>query len=71
MPQSLLRNYSMSPELRQHVVTRLTQLQQIDPSISLEPLGDIHLGANNRPKLRKPEQPCEKCFEYHAGECLS
>jgi hypothetical protein len=34
-----LVNYPMSPELRQHVTTRLTQLQQVDPSISSEPLG--------------------------------
>ena len=44
-----LLNYPMTPELRQHVTTRLTQLQQIDPSVSRKPLGDIRLGANKRP----------------------
>lgn len=29
-----LLNYPLTPELRQHVTTRLTQLQQIDPSFS-------------------------------------
>jgi hypothetical protein len=56
-----LLNYPMTPELRQHVTTRLTQLQQIDPSISLRPLGDIRLGANKRPSSTTPEPPCKKC----------
>ena len=56
-----LLDYPMTPELRQHVTTRLTQLQQIDPSISLKPLGDIRLGANKRPSSTTPEPPCKKC----------
>jgi hypothetical protein len=56
-----LLNYPLTPELRQHVTTRLTQLQQIDPSISLKPLGDIRLGANKRPSATTPEPPCKKC----------
>jgi hypothetical protein len=64
-----LLNYPMSPGLRQHVATRLAQLQHIDPSISSEPLGNINLGANARPRPPKPEKPCAKCFQYHVGEC--
>ena len=56
-----LLNYPMTPELRQHVTTRVTQLRQIDPSISLKPLGDIRLGANKRPSSTTPEPPCKKC----------
>jgi hypothetical protein len=56
-----LLNYPLTPELRQHVTTRLTQLQQIDPSISLKPLGDIRLGANKRRSATTPEPPCKKC----------
>jgi hypothetical protein len=50
----------MTAELRQHVTTRLTQLQRIDPSISLKPLGDIGLGANERPSSTR-QKPCQKC----------
>jgi hypothetical protein len=64
-----LLDYPRSPELRQHVATRLAQLQQIDPSISSEPLGDIRLGANEQSRPQKPEKPCAKCFQYHVGEC--
>jgi hypothetical protein len=62
-----LLNYPMTPELRQQVTTRLTQLQQIDPSISLKPLGDIRLGANKRPRSTTPEPPCKKC---HLTPCF-
>jgi hypothetical protein len=48
-----LLNYPMTPELRQHVTTRLTQLQQIDPSISLKPLGDIRLGPTSGQARRR------------------
>jgi hypothetical protein len=48
-----LLNYPMTPELRQHVTTRLTQLQQIDPSISLKPLGDIRLGPTSGQAQRR------------------
>jgi hypothetical protein len=37
------------------------ELQQLDPSISLKPLGDIRLGANKRPSATTPEPPCKKC----------
>ena len=56
-----LLDYPMTTELRQHVTTRLTLLQQIDPSISLKPLRDIRLGANKRPSATTPEPPCKKC----------
>jgi len=51
----------LSTGTTQHVTTGLTQLQQIDPSISLKPLGDIRLGANKRPSSTTPEPPCKKC----------
>jgi hypothetical protein len=65
-----LLNYQRSDNLHQHVITRLKQLQQLDPTISLEPLGDISLGANAKPAAAKSETQCEKCFEVHRGECL-
>jgi hypothetical protein len=48
-----LLDYPMTPELRQHVTTRLTQLQQIDPSISLKPLRDIRLGPTSGQARRR------------------
>ena len=65
-----LLNYPRSPELRQHVTTRLTQLRALGPNVRLTPLGDVRLGANDQPRLQKPEQRCEECFTYHVGECL-
>jgi hypothetical protein len=64
-----LLNYSLSPGLRQHVVTRIAQLQKINPRISAEPLNDVRLGANNRTGQRQVETTCEECFMVHAGEC--
>ena len=43
--RELLR-YDISVELKQHAMTRLTQLQTIDPAIKLEPLGHVRLGSN-------------------------
>jgi hypothetical protein len=65
-----LLNYSMSPDLSQHIKTRLAQLQGIDPTITNEPLGDVHLGRNDKSSAREPEKPCDKCFTVHKGECL-
>ncbi|ORA16378.1 hypothetical protein [Mycobacterium asiaticum] len=65
-----LLNYPRSPELRRHTNTRLAQLQQLDPSIKLTPLGDIRLGANDAPRPQKPEPRCNRCFMIHNGECL-
>ena len=65
-----LLNYRRSPELRQHVNTRLAQLQQLDPNIKLTPLGDVHLGANEKSAPEKPEILCNQCFTFHNGECL-
>lgn len=65
-----LLNYPRSPELRQHVMTRLTQLQALDPTVKLTPLGDVRLGANDAKRPEKPETACPDCFQIHAGECF-
>ncbi|WP_231976843.1 hypothetical protein [Mycobacterium sp. E740] len=65
-----LLNYRRSPELRQHVMTRLSQLQQLDPSVKSTPLGDVRLGRNNSPRPEKPESRCKKCNMVHNGECF-
>ena len=65
-----LLNYPHSPELRQHVTTRLTQLRALGPNVRLTPLGDVRLGANDAPRSEKPEIRCDKCFMIHNGECL-
>lgn len=65
-----LLNYPRSPELSQHVTTRLTQLRAIGPNVRLTPLGDVRLGANDQPSPEKLEPRCEKCFMVHNGECL-
>jgi hypothetical protein len=64
-----LLNYSMSPELRQHVDTRFAQLQQIEPSIKKEPLKYNKLGANERKRPETPQEPCKDCGLVHRGEC--
>ena len=64
-----LLNYSPTPGLRQHIFTRLTQLQQMDPKVKTTPLGNVHLGANDAPRPEKPEKVCPDCFQIHAGEC--
>lgn len=64
-----LLNYPRSPALRQHVSTRLAQLQAMDPNIKLTPLGDVRLGANDARRPEKQETPCPDCFLVHAGEC--
>jgi hypothetical protein len=65
-----LLNYSRSPELNQHIITRLTLLQAIGPNVKLTPLGDVRLGANNAARPEKLEPPCPECNEIHTGECL-
>jgi len=64
-----LLNYTRSPELTQHINTKLAQLRALDPEILLTPLGHVHLGANDPWKQEKPEEPCPECFMVHAGEC--
>lgn len=64
-----LLNYERSPELHQHVMTRLTQLQAKDPKVKLTPLGDVRLGSNDAPPPGRPEQRCSDCNMVHAGEC--
>ena len=54
----------------QHVNLRLTQLQQLDPTIKPTPLGNVRLGANDAARQEKPEPRCDKCFMVHNGECL-
>jgi hypothetical protein len=65
-----LLNYPRSPELSQHLTTRLTQLRALGPNVRLTPLGEVRLGANDQPSREKLEPRCEKCFMVHNGECL-
>ncbi|GAA1698893.1 hypothetical protein MMUR_26660 [Mycolicibacterium murale] len=65
-----LLNYRLSPETRQHVITRLTQLRALDPAVKLTPLGDVRLGANGSTRPEQPEVVCQDCYQVHAGECL-
>lgn len=62
-------NYSPSQNLRQHIFTRLTQLQTMDPTVKMTPLGHVNLGSNTAAKPEAPEQVCPDCFLVHAGEC--
>lgn len=64
-----LLNYPRSPELRQHVMTRLAQLQALNPKIRITPLGDVRLGANPQSRPRKNPQKCPMCNTEHAGAC--
>jgi hypothetical protein len=64
-----LLNYRRSPELTQHINTKLAKLRELDPKIPLTPLGHVHLGANDPLKPEKPERVCPDCFMVHAGEC--
>lgn len=65
-----LLNYSRSPELTQHIKTRLTRLQAIGPNVRLTPLGDVRLGANSAVQPEKLDPPCRECNEIHKGECF-
>jgi hypothetical protein len=65
-----LLNYPHSANLHQHIMTRLAQLQQIDPKVKLMPLGHGHLGANHTPRPEKQDPPCPDCRLIHAGECM-
>jgi len=65
-----LLNYSRSPELTQHIHTKLAKLRELNPKILLTPLGHVHLGANDPSKQDKPEKVCPNCFMAHAGDCL-
>jgi hypothetical protein len=64
-----LLNYPRSPELHQHITSRLTRLRAVGPNVRLTPLGDVRLGANNAPRPEKPEEPCTNCRLVHNGEC--
>lgn len=65
-----LLNYQRSPELRQHIATRLSQLQEIDPNVKLTALGDVRLGRNDASRVEAPQPRCPQCFTEHVGECL-
>ncbi|MCV7176155.1 hypothetical protein [Mycolicibacterium sphagni] len=64
-----LLNHPRSPELHQHINTQLTKLDGIGPNVRWTPLGEGRLGANDQPRGARPQQKCEKCNLYHAGEC--
>jgi hypothetical protein len=64
-----LLNYPRSPELHQHVNSRLTRLRGLGPNVRMTPLGDVRLGANDASRPEKPEQPCPNCNLVHNGEC--
>lgn len=65
-----LLNYRRSPELDQHISTRLTMLQAIGPNVRRTPLGDVRLGANTASRPEKLDPPCTKCNEIHRGDCF-
>lgn len=65
-----LLNYRRSPELAQHITTRLTQLRALGPNVRFTPLGDVRLGANDASQREKLEPPCPECNQIHRGECL-
>jgi hypothetical protein len=64
-----LLNHPRSPNLHQHIRTRLTQLKQMDPNVKLTPLEHGHLGANNVSRPEKQVPPCRECNLVHPGEC--
>lgn len=64
-----LLNYHCSPDLRQHIMARLTRLQQMDSNVKMTPLEDVYLGAKGVRRPEKSETPCPDCWEVHAGEC--
>ncbi|WP_232008119.1 hypothetical protein [Mycobacterium gordonae] len=65
-----LLNYRLTPELLQHIMTRLNQLRQLDPAVKHTPLGSVHLGAGDAPQSRDSQQACPHCFLTHSGECF-
>ncbi len=65
-----LLNYRCSPELKQHVNTKLAKLRVLDTKILLTPLGHVHLGGNDPSEPEKPERVCPECLLVHAGDCL-
>lgn len=64
-----LLNHRCSAGLRQHITTRLTQLQAVGPNVRMTPLGAGRLGANDASRREKLDPPCAVCFLVHAGEC--
>lgn len=64
-----LLNHPRSPNLHQHVMTRLAQLQRKDRNVKLTSLGQGHLGANKVPRTEKWAPRCPECNISHPGEC--
>lgn len=64
-----LLNYQRSPELTQHIKTKLAKLRELDPTVLLTPLGHVHLGAGDSSKQQESKKPCSDCYLVHAGEC--
>ena len=66
-----LLNHQPSPELAQHITTRLTMLAAIGPNVRFTPLGEGTLGNPGPGLVDKPEPPrCPKCGLHHTGECF-
>ena len=65
-----LLNYPRSPDLQQHITTRLTRLRAVGPNVRFTPLGDVRLGANDAARRENLEPPCPECNQVHRGECL-
>ncbi len=65
-----LLNYERSPELDQHISTRLAQLRALGPNVRLTPLGEVRLGANDCPRPTRNERKCPDCGLTHSGECF-
>jgi hypothetical protein len=64
-----LLNYRRSPELAQHINTKLAKLRELDPKILPTPLGHVHLGANDQSRRERSETVCPDCRLVHPGEC--
>ena len=65
-----LLNYARSPELDQHISTRLAQLRALGPNVRLTPLGAVRLGANDAPRPTRNDRKCPDCGLTHSGECF-
>ena len=65
-----LLNHYLSPALRSYVDTRLRQLMEIDPEITMDPLRTrTHNHSANRARRSPEESICPACHVAHAGEC--
>lgn len=64
-------NYKHSPKLHKLIMTRLSQLQAIDPDVKLTPLGHVNLGGGQSRSSETLPAQCPDCWLHHAGECPS